>query len=551
MSSSNTSPEEESPLLRGQNGHTVQSSQQDGAQDIPAAEEPSTKQIILILGSIWVGVFFAALDTTIVATLSAPISSSFHSLSLLSWLATAYLVANAACQPLSGKLTDIFSRRTGLIFSNVFFAAGCLICGLANSQWVIILGRVISGIGGGGLTAIATFVTSDLVPLRRRGVWQGYGNLVFGLGMGFGGVFGGWLNDSAGGWVDGFAGWRWAFLIQVPFVVVSGIMIFFLVKIPVQESSRPSLKRVDFLGAALIILALVLLLLGLNTGGNQLPWKSPYIIASLVLSLVFLAIFIYVEDKVAAEPMIPVRLAARRTVLAACLANWFSTMAVFLALYYVPFYLQVRGLSSTQAGLRQIPVAVATSAGSLGVGYVMRHTGKYWWLNAMCMILLVLGSALLCTFQLDTPTWATYVYIVPEGLGYGAMLTITLVAMISAVEHKDQAVITAASYAFRSTGSTIGITIASAVFQNILSMQLQNAYGDRHGSARVIKRIRNDLGELDHLPKGWDREQILDFYMEALRAAFVAGLGLATLAGIASLFMREHVLHKNLARDGK
>jgi MFS family permease len=415
----------------------------------------------------------------------------------------------------------------------------------------MIFGRVIQGIGGGGLTAIATFITSDLVPLRRRGVWQGYGNLIFGTGMGLGGVLGGWLSDSAGNWVPGFAGWRWAFLIQVPFIIVSGIMIYFLVKVPVTESSRPSLKRVDFIGGGLIILVLVLLLLGLNTGGNQLPWNSPYIITSLVLAAVFLAVLIYVEDKVAAEPIIPVRLVAKRTVVAACLANWFSTMTVFLALYYVPFYLQVRGLSSTQAGLRQIPVAIGTSAGSLGAGYVMRHTGKYWWLNAISMGLLLLGSALLCTFQLNTPRWATYLYMVPEGLGYGAMLTITLVAMISAVDHKDQAVITAASYAFRSSGSTIGITIASAVFQNILSAQLQNSYGDQPGSAKIIKRIRNDLGELNHLPKGWDREKILDFYMEALRAAFVAGLGLAMLAGIISFFMREHVLHKNLARDGK
>ena len=112
-------------------------------------------------------------DSTIIATLSAPISSSFDSLSLLSWLATAYLISNAACQPLSGKLTDIFSRRYGLLFSNFFFAVGTLTCGLAQSQGVIITGRVIAGIGGGGLTCISTFVGSDLIPLRKRGVWQG------------------------------------------------------------------------------------------------------------------------------------------------------------------------------------------------------------------------------------------------------------------------------------------------------------------------------------------------------------------------------------------
>ena len=140
------------------------------------------------------------LDTTIVATLTGSISSDFSSLSLLSWLATGYLIANAACQPLSGKLTDIFGRRAGLIFSNVFFGTGCLISGLSQSEWVVIAGRVIAGMGGGGLNAISVFVSTDLVPLRRRGVWQGYGNIIFGLGMGLGGTLGGWLND----WI----GWR-------------------------------------------------------------------------------------------------------------------------------------------------------------------------------------------------------------------------------------------------------------------------------------------------------------------------------------------------------
>lgn len=174
--------------------------------DVPLAEEPSTGKLLLVMGSVWFGTFLAALDSTIVATLSAPISASFNSLSLLSWLASAYFIANAALQPISGRLTDILSRRTGLVFSNIFFAAGNLICGLATSEWVMIFGRVVAGMGGGGLNAISTFTASDLIPLRRRGVWQGFGNISFGLGASLGGVFGGWINDT---W-----GWRKAFLIQ-------------------------------------------------------------------------------------------------------------------------------------------------------------------------------------------------------------------------------------------------------------------------------------------------------------------------------------------------
>ncbi|KAI1611446.1 major facilitator superfamily domain-containing protein [Exophiala viscosa] len=524
--------------------NTQPSPEEDPAADETAlAEEPSTKKLVAIMVAIWIGVFFAALDTTIVATLTAPISSSFDSLSLLSWLATGYLIANSACQPLSGKLTDIFSRRWGLLFSNIFFAVGTLICGLAPNASTIIAGRVIAGIGGGGLSCISTFVTSDLIPLRRRGLWQGYGNLVFGLGMGSGGVFGGLLADRLS--------WRWAFLLQVPFIVVSAVLVWFLVDIPVNPSTKPALRRIDFLGSSLLVASLVLFLLGLNTGGNQLPWSHPLIITPLVLSLVILAVFMYLEshERWIPEPVLPVALIAKtRTVLFSCLANWFSTMSAFLALYYVPLYLQIRGLSSTSAGLRVIPFAAATSVGSLGVGYIMRSTGRYYWMMVAIMTIFVVGAALLCTFQYDTPAWATYVYVSPLGLGYGAMLTITLVAMISAVDHQHQAVITAASYAFRSTGSTIGITIASAVFQNILTKELRDEYGDMPGSEDVIRKIRNSLEGVKHLPAGWSRDVINGIYMDALRGAFIAGLGLAVLAAVAALGMKEHVLHKNLAR---
>ncbi|KAL2839624.1 major facilitator superfamily domain-containing protein [Aspergillus pseudoustus] len=514
----------------------------DHAEGPVEAQEPSTKRLLLVLGSIWLGVFLAALDSTIVATLTGPISSAFNSLSLLSWLATAYLISNAACQPLSGRLTDIFSRKAGLIFSNVVFSIGNVICGLARSEWTIILGRVIAGIGGGGLTAIATFVTSDLVPLRRRGVWQGIGNICFGLGSGLGGVFGGWVHDTLG--------WRWAFLIQVPFVVVSTILVVFTVHIPPKESKKNKLKRVDFLGSITLVIALVLLLLGLNTGGNQVPWTHPLILTTLPLSAVVLGIFIFIEANYAPEPIIPVRLLLNRTVLAACLTNWFTTMNVFGLLFYVPIFFQVQGLSTTAAGLRLVPQALGCSVGSLGAGFLMRSSGRYKIYNYITMALLVASSALICTLAFNTPTPLPLLYFLISGTAYGAMLTITLVALISAVDHEHHAVITSASYAFRSTGSAIGITIASAVFQNVLKNGLWSRFGDRDDAREVISRLRNSLGEIRKAPPDWI-PGVLGAYLDSMRSTFITLLGLAVLGALVSLAMREHKLHSNLSRTNE
>ncbi|KAB8263880.1 major facilitator superfamily domain-containing protein [Aspergillus pseudonomiae] len=520
-----SSVSEQTPLLAEQGLNVATESQE--CQD-HLVQEHTTKEVILIMGSVWVGVFLAALDTTVVATLTGPISSSFQSFSLLSWLATGYLIANAASQPLSGRLTDIFSRRTGLIFSNVFFAVGNLICGLAKSEGVIVLGRIVAGIGGGGILTISVFVTSDLVPLRKRGVWQGFGNICYGAGGGLGGVFGGWINDTLG--------WRWAFLIQVPFVVVSGILVAVKLDLPVKESGKAKLKRVDFLGAITLVIALVLFLLGLNTGGNQLPWTHPLVLTAFPLSAMFLMLFVYIEANIASEPVIPVRLLLNRTVFSACLTNWLDVMAVYGLIFYLPLLFQVQGSSATGAGIKLIPQAIGTSLGSLGAGILMRASGRYRLYSMVSVSLLIVSNALICTLTLNSPSWQPFIYFLLMGVAFGAILTITLVALVSAVDHEHHAVVTSASYAFRSTGSTIGITVASAVFQNMLKSGLWSRFGDREDAKEMIPRIRDSLDELRKLPADW-KPGVLATYMESLRAVFLTLLGLTILGALASLVL--------------
>lgn len=540
---------EQTPLLKDRTNDTESIPQPNGSVDEEAGgsseeatDEPewSTSHLLLTLGAAYFGVFLAAMDSTIVATLSAPISNEFNSFTLLSWLASAYLIANAGFQPISGKLSDIYGRRPCLVLATLFFAGGNLICGLAKDEWVIILGRVVSGIGGGCMNTISTFAASDVVPLRRRGLWQGFGNISFGAGSAVGGVFGGWMNDAVN--------WRWAFLIQVPLTLVSTLIIFFTMKIPVKESDKSKIKRVDFFGAFTLVAALVLLLLGLNSGGNAVPWNHPLVYVSLPVAGLLLGAFVYVEDRVAKEPIIPVRLLLYRTVAAGCFVNWIITMAYFAYIYYVPIYFQVRGLSATAAGVRLIPNAVGIAVGSFGSGYIMKLTGRYWWLNFGIELIFVLSTALVAgLFKLTIPEWAPFIILFLGGLGYGSMLTITLLALISAVPHEFQAVITSASYAARSTGSAIGIAIASAVFQNLLTKRLWEEFGDRKDAAQFVKMLRDNIDKLKELSKS-DKALALASYIDALNGVWFTMVGLAILGAFASLLMRENKLHSNLAR---
>lgn len=401
-------------------------------------EETSLTRLILIIGTSYVGVFLGAVDSTVVATLSGPISSEFHSLSLFSWLATAYLIANAAFQPISGRLTDIFGRGPGLVFSNIVFALGNLICGLAKDETTMIFGRVVAGIGGGGLMAISTFLSSDLVSLRQRGMVQGIGNMCYGCGAMLGGIFGGLINDHTK------LGWRLAFLIMVPPPLLSAVAVAFLVRVPPKQSDKSYLARVDYGGVIFTISFLVLLLLGLNSGGNLVPWISPLPLTTIPLSFVVLGLMIWWESR-ATQPILPVRLLLKQTPAAVCACNLVTTMAVLCCLFYAPLYLQVLGSSASQAGLMLLPAPVGISVGSLGSGFFMRRTGRYYALGIFSLLVTISGFVIFNVMQRDSPRWLVGVALFLNSAGYGSHLTITLLACIAAVDHSQQAVITSAT----------------------------------------------------------------------------------------------------------
>uniref|UniRef100_L2G5Y4 MFS multidrug transporter n=1 Tax=Colletotrichum fructicola (strain Nara gc5) TaxID=1213859 RepID=L2G5Y4_COLFN len=481
---------ETTPLLNGDSGVRGIAATAAAANDEASSPRPSPTAVWL---SSWE-------PRTLACFLAPLIAPEFKSLSLLSWLATAYLISNAACQPISGRLTDIFGRGPGLVFSNIFFAAGNLICGLAQTQSAIIFGRVVAGIGGGGLMSISTFLGSDLIPLRRRGIFQGIGNIAYGSGAMLGGVFGGLINDHTA-W-----GWRLAFLVQVP----------------PKASDKSYLARIDFGGVFLTISFLVLLLLGLNAGGNLVPWVHPLPLTTIPLSFLAFGAFLFWETKVK-QPIIPVRLLANRTILSACLTNLLCTMVMMMALFYVPLYLQVTGLSATDAGLRILTSPLGVSIMSLGHHEEDRQ------------------------FDENTPAWVNYLVFFFAGGGYGAMLTITLLGCISAVDHSQQAVITSATYLARSLGGTVGITIGSAVYQNVLKSRLWERFGDYPNAAEIIGRIRDDLDELKHLPPGW-QPGVTDSFMEAFQSVWYTMLGMSLVALVCISLMRQYVLHATLER---
>jgi len=505
-----------------------------------AIVEPTNRQLALVLGSIWIGVVLTALDSTIVATLSAPISDSFSSLKTLSWLGTSFLVATAATQPISGRLTDIFGRRAGLLVCNILFGIGTLLCGIAQHEWVFILGRAVAGAGGGAMVAISTFVGSDLVPLRKRGVVQGINNIAMGAGAGLGGLLGGWL--------DHIIGWKSAFLVQLPFLVLGTILVSIFVQVPVKSTETHAWRRVDFVGSTTLTFGLVLLLLAVNTGGNILPWSHALVITTLVAGTILLGVFMWYELRIATEPVIPLRLMTDRTIASACATYLLTYMASFGIMYYIPIYLQLLGLSPMSTGLRFVPHSAGTALGALTTGITVRYTGKYVQLNILGHVLLVAASVMLLFLGWQTPQGYVMVALGIYGLGFGIMLVTTLLALISSAKSAQQAAITSASFAFRSVGSSLGLTVSSAVFQNALRDLLRRNLEHYHNVDELVERIRMSFDEISRLDPTLI-SPVKTAYMHAIQRVFVLTAVLSGLGALTACLQRQNVLHNTLSRE--
>ena len=458
-------------------------------------------------------------------------------------MGSTYLIALAVVQPLSGKLTDIFGRRAGLLFSCVFFAIGNAICGAARSKSIIILGRAAAGIGGGGLNSISTYVGNDLIPLRSRGLVQGLGMVTYGAGIGLGGVVGGSINEI---W-----GWRWAFLILVPFTVLTALGVWLFVPGPADQESDSAFKRVrriDFPGSILLSAAVAIFLWSLNSEGGST--SSSFIITSaLPTSAVLFGLFILVEARYAAEPVIPLSLLRNRTVAAAAFASWFDSMALYALMFHIPLYLQAKAYSPKQVGIRLLPEALGTALGSLSSGFIMRTTGGYGILKICVLTIFLAGAAGFSTSDLNTPSWVPEVYLLLNGLGFGGTLTVLLLALLSAVERDMQAVATAVMYAFRAVGATLGVTIAGVLFRRILLARVWDSLPTGPSPGEVEELLRQC-----HLQKPAHDlcpEWLLQAYMEALHAVFLLALGFGIGGLICGMFTSNFKLRKTLEKKAE
>ncbi|CVK90629.1 major facilitator family transporter fnx1 [Fusarium globosum] len=507
-------------------------------EDQPLLQAPDEDSWKPPRGFVWIqlaimsNVFLYGLDSTITAATYAVISSEFDAANTASWLTTSYLVTSTAFQPLYGRVSDIFGRRLCFFISTITFAFGCLGCGVANNIIFLNVMRALTGFGGGGLMTMATIVNSDMIPFRKRGMYQALQNGIYGFGAISGASFGGSIADHIG--------WRWCFLFQVPVSIMALIIGALVVS---DQSGGFSLDgslgtvwhRVDFSGSLLLVVAISVQLVGLSLGGNELPWGSPWVIGALIGSVFLFGLFLVVEEKTSAIPVIPLRLLQGRLPIATQCANVCAGMAAYGYLFMLPLFFQVVLLdSATTAGARLAIPSLATPIGGLIAGVVMSRWGKLLALVRTGALLMVVGNGLVTLLQFQDSKWKYFVYVFPANLGQGIIYPGILFTSLASFDHADHAVTASTVYLIRSLGTVWGVSVTSAIVQTTLSVRLPDALSDVADKWRVIEQIRHSVDYIRQLPPDVQLRARLVYY-DGLRYAFGASTAVALLGLCAAL----------------
>ncbi|WP_158816377.1 MDR family MFS transporter [Methylocapsa sp. S129] len=412
---------------------------------------PHEQRRDIVIG-VLVAMMLAALDQTIVAPALPTIGASLGDADFLAWIISVYLLTGTAVTPLYGKLSDIHGRRPIMSLALGIFLVGSVICALAPSMPVIIFGRAIQGLGGGGLVALAQTVIADVVPPRERSRYVVYISTVWATSSVAGPILGGFFAQHLS--------WSLIFWINLPI----GALAFFMTH--TRLKGLPQIRRdhrLDVLGAALITSATVALMLVLTLGGARLAWTSPIILA-LALAAALLTAMLLVHLRRAPEALIPLDIFRNEVVGTATASIFFSMFAFIGSTVYLPIYFEfVLGKDSTVAGAGLIALVGGSVIGATIAGRTMPRIVHYKRVATIGLCFAIIALAALSLFASGLSFWQAETLVFVLGIGVGPLFPTATVSVQNAVDRRDLGVATATLAFLRTFGSALGVALMGAV----------------------------------------------------------------------------------------
>ncbi|HEX3840891.1 MAG TPA: MDR family MFS transporter [Acidimicrobiales bacterium] len=504
--------------------------------DQPAALQG--RQLNIVFGGLMLVMLIASLDSTVVSTALPTIVGDLGGLNHISWVVTAYLLAQTVVTPLYGKLGDLYGRKIVLQTGIVLFVIGSALCGLSKNMPELIAFRAFQGLGGGGLIVSAQAAVGDVVSPRQRGKYQGLFGAVFGLAFVVGPLLGGTITTNLS--------WRWIFYINLPIGAISLLVL---------GAGLPKMKRgldhtIDYLGTGVLAAGLSALVLFVSLGGTSFRWVSPEILGLATAAVVMLAVFVFVELRVK-EPVLPMRLFKNSVFSTTSLVALLLGFAMFGSITYLPLYFQVvKGATPTGSGLQLLPMMAGLLIASIGSGRIISRTGKYRVYPIVGTAVMTIGLYLLSHLNESTSATTAAAFMFILGIGIGLVMQVLVIAVQNAVDYSELGVATSGNNLFRTVGSAIGTAIVGAVFANQLALKLRQSFpsGSTGGSA-VASPSSLTPSALDKLPPSV-HVPLLHAYSGAIDAAFLVAAGVSVVAFAASWLIKALPMRDTVGTAG-
>jgi EmrB/QacA subfamily drug resistance transporter len=500
----------------------------------PPARAPSIR--VVFSGLILV-MLLASLDQTIVATALPTIVGDLGGLKNLSWVVTAYLLAQTVVTPLYGKLGDLYGRKVVLQAGLVIFLAGSALCGLAQNLTELIAFRAIQGLGGGGLMVSAQAAIGDVVPPRDRGRYTGIFGAVFGVSSVAGPLLGGFFTDNLG--------WRWIFYVNLPLGVAAFVVL---------ARTLPSLTtrvhhRIDYLGTGLLAAALSAIVLMCTLGGNQYAWGSPLIVGLGAIGALGLLAFGLAERR-AAEPVLPLRLFRIGVFAVTSAVGLIIGFALFGSITYLPTFLQVvNGASATASGLQLLPLMGGLLLTSMASGQLISRTGRYKPFPIAGTGLMVVGLFLLSRMDAHTTAATASLFMFVLGAGLGLVMQVLVLAVQNAVDYGELGVATSAATLFRSIGGSVGTAVLGSIFASHLTHSLAAKLPAAAAARGLAGGAQVNPAALRALPAPIHQAYVAAF-TDSLSLLFVVAAGIGAVAFVLTFFIRQVPLRDTVATAG-
>lgn len=431
-----------------------------------------------------------------------------------------------------------------MITSAAMFSIGSGVSGGSKNIQTLIAGRLLQGIGSGGILVLTEIIICDLLPLRERGKYLGLIVSLVGLGAALGPLFGGLIVQ--------YSSWPWVFYLNVPIGGVAVIVLFIFLRVKSDKTPdyMQRLRRFDWIGNLLFVLSMVSILISLSWAGTQYAWSSYHVLVPLILGFAGSAAFLFYESSsFCVNPTMPLHIFSNRTSGTAFAVTFLHTLSGVSVMYFLPVYFQaVLGATPSRSGVQLLPTILFMIPGAIAGGTLLSKFGRYRPIQHAGLAFMVIGFGLLTLLDVNSNTGEWVGYQLLGALGTGLALPVFLPAVQAPLTEEDTALCTATWSFMRTFGFIWGATIATAVFNNqfnhlapriadkAIANQLTDGRAYEYATKVFIESIKDPVIVA----------QVRSVYVDSLNVVWYVSLAFAGLGFLLVFLEKEVPLRKEL-----